>query len=155
MTAAPIPALAHDHDSPTGRGGMISAHAPVVRRTQNAVSVGPSRGLPPSVRPRRSPLTCPTKPNTPADYRAPQNALTSKPQSPTPLAVAISAPRGFLPRRLSKTPTLPALASASVPGRRPKPSYEGPEVNHFVDLGELRFVRLGALPANLVSVRIL
>jgi hypothetical protein len=36
-----------------------------------------------------------------------------------------------------------------------KPSYEGPEVNHFVGLGELRFVRQGALPANLVSGRIL
>jgi hypothetical protein len=40
-------------------------------------------------------------------------------------------------------------------GRRPKPSYEGPEVNHFVGFSELRFVRQGELPANLVSGRIL
>jgi hypothetical protein len=28
MTAAPIPALAHDHDSPTGRGGMFPLTPP-------------------------------------------------------------------------------------------------------------------------------
>ena len=35
MTAAPIPALAHDHDSPSGRGGMFPLTPPVVRRSQN------------------------------------------------------------------------------------------------------------------------
>ena len=83
-------------------------------------SVGPSRGLPPSIRPRRSPRTCPTTPTTPADFRAPPNARPSNPYSPSPLAVAISAARGFLPRRLSDAGPS-ALASASVPGRRPKP----------------------------------
>ena len=83
-------------------------------------SVGPSRGLPPSIRPRRSPRTCPTTPTTPADFRAPPNARPSNPHSPSPLAVAISAARGFLPRRLSDAGPS-ALASASVPGRRPKP----------------------------------
>jgi hypothetical protein len=80
-------------------------------------SVGPSRGRPPSIRPRRSPRTCPT---TPADFRAPPNARPSNPHSPSPLAAAISAARGFLPRRLSDAGPS-ALASASVPGRRPKP----------------------------------
>ena len=83
-------------------------------------SVGPSRGLPPSIRPRRSPRTYPTTPTTPADFRAPPNAGPSNPHSPSPLAVAISAARGFLPRRLSDAGPS-ALASASVPGRRPKP----------------------------------
>jgi hypothetical protein len=83
-------------------------------------SVGPSRGLPPSIRPRRSPRTCPTTPTTPADFRAPPDARPSNPHSPSPLAVAISAARGFLPRRVSDAGPS-ALASASVPGRRPKP----------------------------------
>jgi len=40
-------------------------------------------------------------------------------------------------------------------GRHPKPSYEGRKVNHLFGLGELRFVRQGELPANLVSGGIL
>src|ERR1700722_17510702 len=58
------------------------------------VSVDPSPGLPPSIRPRRSPRTCPA---TPADFRAPPNARPSNPHRPSPLAVAISAARGFPP----------------------------------------------------------
>ena len=83
-------------------------------------SVDPSPGLPPSIRPRRSPRTCPTTPTTPADFRAPPNARPSNPHSPSPLAVAISAARGFPPRRLSDAGPS-ALAPASVSGRRPKP----------------------------------
>jgi len=83
-------------------------------------SVDPSPGLPPSIRPRRSPRTCPTTPTTPADFRAPPNARPSNPHRPSPLAVAISAARGFPPRRLSDAGPS-ALAPASVSGRRPKP----------------------------------
>ena len=62
--------------------------------------------------------------------------------------------RGFLLTRLSDADPAPS-PSAPARGRHPKPSYEGPEVNHFVGLDELRFVRQGELPANLVSGRIL
>jgi hypothetical protein len=119
MTAAPIPALAHDHDSPRGRGGMFpptppsSAAAKTVFRRSVAWASS-------SIRPRRSPRTCPTTPTTPADFRAPPNARPSNPHRPRPLAVAISAARGFLPRRLSDAGPS-AFASASAPGRRPKP----------------------------------
>ena len=44
MTAAPIPALAHDHDLPTGRGGM--SLTPPSSAAAKRFSVGPSRGLP-------------------------------------------------------------------------------------------------------------
>src|ERR1700722_18291229 len=83
-------------------------------------SVDPSPGLPPSIRPRRSPRTCPTTPTTPADFRAPPNARPSNPHRPSPLAVAISAARGFPPRRLSDAGPS-ALAPASVSGPGPKP----------------------------------
>ena len=85
MTAAPIPALAHDHDhdSPRGRGGMFPLTPPRPPQPKR-FSVDPSPGLPPSIRPRRSPRTCPTTPTTPADFRAPPNARPSNPHRPSP-----------------------------------------------------------------------
>src|SRR4029077_13246881 len=54
------------------------------------------------------------------------------------------------PNRASSFPRFPpyeafgrrprAQSQRACKGPRPKPSYEGPEVNHFVGLGELRFV---------------
>ena len=130
MTAAPIPALAHDHYSPRGHDGTCFRSRPrrppqPKRFFRRSVAWASS-----SIRPRRSPRTCPT---TPADFRAPPNARPSNPHSPSPLAAAISAARGFLPRRLSDAGPS-ALASASVPGRRPKPlttsgrSTSGPNI---------------------------
>ena len=76
-------------------------------------SLDPSPGLPPSIRPRRSPRTCPT---TPADFRAPPNARPSNPHSPSPLAVAISAARGFLPTEaFTRRPFSPRLRFCAGP----------------------------------------
>ena len=117
MTAAPIPALAHDHDSPRGRGGMFPLTPPssAAAKTVFRRSVAWVSSLDP---PSQIASNMPT-PTTPADFRAPPNARPSNPHSPSPLAVTISAARGFLPRRLSDAGPS-ALASASVPGRRPK-----------------------------------
>jgi hypothetical protein len=117
MTAAPIPALAHD--SPRGRGGMFPLTPPssAAAKTVFRRSVAWASSLDP---PSQIASNIPTTPTTPADFRAPPNARPSNPHSPSPLAVAISAARGFLPRRLSDAGPS-ALASASVPGRRPKP----------------------------------
>ena len=98
----------------------VSAHAPVVRRSQNGFpSVRRVGFLPRSALAEPLEHARPRRPRRPTS-RAPPNARPSNPHSPSPLAVAISAARGFLPRRLSDAGPS-ALASASVPGRRPKP----------------------------------
>jgi hypothetical protein len=116
MTAAPIPALAHDHDSPRGRGGMfpLTPPASAAAKTVFRRSVAWASSLdPPSQIASNMPDHADHASRLPRSTERP--ALKS--HSPSPLAVAISAARGFLPRRLSAPaiqPSPPLLCRAGV-----------------------------------------
>ena len=113
MTAAPIPALAHDHNSPRGRGGMFPLTPPssAAAKTVFRRSVAWASSLDPPW-----PIASNMQPTTPADFRPPSNARPSNPHSPSPLAVAISAARGFLPREaFRRRPFSPRLRFCAGP----------------------------------------
>ena len=80
-------------------------------------SVGPSRGLPPSIRPRRSPRTCPTTPRpTSALHRTPSPQIPIAPApSPSPSQrPAVSSLGGFQTPALQPSPPLFGRCSPAV-----------------------------------------
>ena len=130
MTAAPIPALAHDHDSPSGRGGMFPLTPPVVRRSQNGFpSIRRLGFLPRSALADRLEHARPRRPRRPTSalHRTPGPQI---PIGPDPSPSPSQRPAVFLPRRLSDAGPS-ALAPASASGRRPKPLTQADQLMSF------------------------